>query len=411
MPTPSVERQLSDHTELHAFPAPEAKGERIRLAIVRQRYNPAGGAERFVSRALDVLRDAGSLDVSLLARRWEPIEGIRAVTVAPFYFGNVWRDWGFARAARRVWLAEGFDLVQSHERIPGCDVYRAGDGVHARWLALRRQTMGFWRRLSLWLNPYHHYVCRAERRMFLDPRLKLVICISQMIKREIQQTFGLPDERLAVIYNGVDTEAFHPSLRERHRAAMRAAWDIPDDAPLLLFVGSGFERKGVARALKAIEAHAQIYLVVVGADKHLARYQRLAESLGLARRVRFCGPQQDVKPFYGMADGFLLPTLYEPFGNVCIEALACGLPVLTSTTCGAAELITPGENGWVADALSPPAWSEAVGAWLAARARWDALSLSARRTAEPMRLSVMADTLLANYHRLLQSLPQRGPHG
>jgi UDP-glucose:(heptosyl)LPS alpha-1,3-glucosyltransferase len=381
---------------------------RIRLALVRQRYNPAGGAERFVSRALDVLRGTGLLDVALLARRWEPIEGVRALMVAPFYLGNVWRDWGFARAARRVWQHEGFDLVQSHERIPGCDIYRAGDGVHARWLELRRRTLSGPRRLSLYLNPYHHYVCSAERRMFLDPRLKLVICNARMVKHEIQARFGLPDERFAVIYNGVDTAAFHPGLAAEFRQSMRAEWQIPADAPVLLYVGSGFERKGVARALAAIASWPEVYLVIVGGDKHLASYRKLATASGIANRVRFCGPRNDVRPFYGMADGFILPTLYDPFPNVCVEALASGLPVLTSTTCGSAELLREGENGWVADALDAEAWSTMVGKWLAALAHREAMGRAARATAEPLSLSAMAETLLDRYRELLGTLPSGG---
>lgn len=386
-------------------PSQEA-GECIRLAIVRQRYNPAGGAERFVSRALDALRQTAGLEVALLARKWEPLVGVRAISVAPFYLGNVWRDWGFARAARRVWQREGFDLVQSHERIAGCDIYRAGDGVHAHWLSLRRRTLHGLGRLALTLNPYHHYVCRTERQMFLDPRLKLVICNANMVKDEIQRYFNLPEDRFAVIYNGVDTTAFHPSLALTHRVAGRTKWHIPIDAPLLLYVGSGFERKGVARALSAIVAHPDVHLLIVGHDKHSARYQRLATQLGVATRVHFCGAQADVKPFYGMADGFLLPTLYDPFPNVCVEALACGLPVLTSTTCGAAELLENGVNGWVVDALDAPALSAAVGGWVGARDRWKELALAARKTAEPLTLERMAEKLLTHYRVLLNNLPQ-----
>lgn len=374
---------------------------RIRLALVRQRYNPAGGAERFVSRALQVLRQSGDLEVFLLARKWEDLEGITALTVSPFYWGNLWRDRGFATAVRRVWQQQGFDLVQSHERIPGCDIYRAGDGVHARWLALRSQTMGRLRRWSLRLNPYHHYVCWAERKMFRDPRLKLIICNADMVKREIQAAFGVPEERFAVIYNGVDTAVFHPDLAQQHRQAMRQALGIGVDDPVLLYVGSGFERKGVARALQALLPHPAVTLVVVGTDKHLVRYQQLAVALGVSQRVRFCGAQQDVKPFYGMADGFLLPTLYDPFPNVCVEALAAGLPVLTSTTCGVAELLQDGVNGWVVDALDLPGWQRSIGAWLAQRPQWAALSAAARQTAEPLHLTGMGEKLLACYRALL----------
>ncbi|MBI3144311.1 MAG: glycosyltransferase family 4 protein [Pseudogulbenkiania sp.] len=374
-----------------------------RLAIVRQKYNPAGGAERFVSRALSALQANGALEVSLIARRWEKLDGVRALTVDPFYLGNVWRDWGFARAARQLWQREGFDLVQSHERIPGCDIYRAGDGVHAAWLQHRRRALSGWSGCALKLNPYHHYVCAAERRMFLDPRLKLVICNAHLIKREIQQHFGLPDDKLAVIYNGVDTEAFHPRLREQHRARLRAELGIPADAPTLLYVGSGFERKGVERALRAVAALDGVYLVVVGKDKHAARYQRLADELGIAGRVCFTGAQNDVKPYYGLADAFILPTLYDPFPNVCVEALASGLPLFTTTTCGAAELIESGRNGWVHDALDLAALVESLRAWLARRAEWPGLSAAARASAEPLTLSAMAGQLVNVYQRFLPS--------
>ena len=106
---------------------------RLRVAIVRQRYNPYGGAERFIERTLPALERAGA-EPTLIARRAEGWDARRVLAVDPFYLGSTWRDASFARAARAAWEAGGFDLVQSHERIPGCDIYRAGDGVHAEWL-------------------------------------------------------------------------------------------------------------------------------------------------------------------------------------------------------------------------------------------------------------------------------------
>lgn len=373
----------------------------MRLAIVRQKYNPAGGAERFVSRALTALSATGSVEVSLIARRWETLEGIRALKADPFYLGNVWRDWGFALAARRLWERAGFDLVQSHERIPGCHVYRAGDGVHRHWLALRRRTLTAAGRWALALNPYHAYVQWAERRMFLHPNLKRVICNSRMVQTELEQYFGLPAHKSVVIYNGVDTARFHPSLRALHRQAQRQALRVPEEAALLIYVGSGFERKGVARALQALVAAPQAWLVVVGHDKHAGRYQGLAESLGVAGRVRFAGAQKDVRPFYGMADAFILPTLYDPFPNVCVEALACGLPVFTTVQCGAAELIRDDENGWICDALDVTKLGTQVARWSQSRADWPRLAEAARATAEPLTLEAMAEALLDCYRTLL----------
>ena len=103
----------------------------MKVAIVRQRYNPYGGAERIVARAVPALERAG-VEVALISRKADGWGSRRFLPVNPFYAGNLWRDWSFARAARKAWRREGFDVVQSNERIPGCDVYRAGDGVHRR---------------------------------------------------------------------------------------------------------------------------------------------------------------------------------------------------------------------------------------------------------------------------------------
>lgn len=372
-----------------------------KLVLVRQKYTPSGGAERFVSRALFALQHHQSLDVHLIARQWEPVEGILAHLLNPFYLGSLWRDIGFAHAARKFWQQEKFDLVQSHERIAGCHIYRAGDGVHAHWLTLRGESRGFWGKVAHFFNPYHHYVRGVERAMFLHPGLKAVICNSQMIKQEIQQYFKLPESKFAVIYNGVDTHIFSPNLKY-YRQGVRDEMDIAADTPVLLYVGSGFERKGVARALHALQAASAIKLIVVGEDKHAAQHHALAKRLGVFERCYFVGAKNDVKPYLGAADGFILPTLYDPFPNACLEALAAGLPVITSTTCGIAELIVEGENGFIADALDLHSWQIAVDQWLQAhQMRAHELSTAAAQSVAHLTLDAMSVKLLALYKKLL----------
>jgi len=194
---------------------------KLKLAIVRQRYNAFGGAERFIARALPALERAGA-DVTLISRKAEGWGARRTLKVDPFHIGKVWRDWSFACAARAAWRREAFDLVQSHERIPGCDVYRAGDGVHRRWLEIRALVGGPLERLGIALSPYHRYVCAAERELFEHPRLRAVICNSRMVSEEVRRAFRIEREKLHVIYSGVDLEHFHPRLREELRGAARA---------------------------------------------------------------------------------------------------------------------------------------------------------------------------------------------
>jgi UDP-glucose:(heptosyl)LPS alpha-1,3-glucosyltransferase len=355
----------------------------MKLAIVRQKYTPFGGAERFVERALAALRAQGT-DVSIIARQWSG--EVRGLRCDPFYLGRTWRDIGFARCVQRIIASGRFDLVQSHERIPGCDIYRAGDGVHATWLALRDQPFDRF-------APWHRYTLAAEAAMFRHPRLRAVICNSRMVRDDIAQRFGVADEKLHVIYNGVDLDHFHPGLRDEHRAAFRAKVGSSKTARVVLFVGSGFARKGLPTLIEAM-ADVDAELWVVGRDKAQAAMERRARELGL--RARFFGGQPDVRPFYGAADVFALPTVYDPFPNAALEALACGLPTVTTTTCGAAELIAA-DSGRVVAAGDPPTLAASLAALLdqSERSR-DA----ARNCVAGLGLARMAERLAALYAEL-----------
>src|SRR6476661_2829995 len=276
----------------------------LRLAIIRQRYTPYGGAERFVEAALEALLERG-VAISLYTREWPQtrLQLIEPVLCDPFHIGRLWRDWSFARAVCRAVTQKAPELVQSH-----------------------------------------------ERRLFASPLLKAVICNSRMVRQDIRDRFGLPDERLPVVYNAVDSEAFSPKLRA-HRDSMRQKLGVPPDATLFLLVGSGYVRKGVAAVLTALSRlPGNTHLLVVGRDKARGHYKRMARRLGIASRVALVGAQDDPKPFYGAADVFVLPTLYDPCPNAALEAMACGLPVVTSTKCGAAELVLEHDAGFVCDA-------------------------------------------------------------
>lgn len=372
----------------------------MKIALIRQRYTPFGGAERFVARAMEALGKEGA-QLTIVTRKWQADGNTSSLICDPFYVGSVWRDWGFARCVCRQLQQQHFDLVQSHERIACCDVYRAGDGVHREWLAQRRRILGFFGKLGIALNPYHRYTLAAEKRLFHSPDLKAVICNSSMVKDEILRNFNIAPEKLHVIYSGIDTETFNPGLKTLHRSALRQHYIIPQDAPLFLFVGSGFERKGLNSLLKAMaQLPAHSHLVVVGKDKAADRYQQLATQLGINARVHFVGGQQDVRPFYGAADAFVLPTLYDPFPNVALEAFACGLPVVTSTKSGAAEFIRNGENGFVCDALDIAALASALNR-LADPAYAASLALKARETVNELTPAHMSGHILALYRSLL----------
>jgi UDP-glucose:(heptosyl)LPS alpha-1,3-glucosyltransferase len=272
-----------------------------------------------------------------------------------------------AAAGRRTW-----DVVQAHERVLGADVYRAGEGCHRAYLAALGAPRG--RRL------YHHVVLRLERRVFRStPR---VIAIARRGKEEIEHLYGVPPERVSVVYNGVDLERFHPRLREQHRAPARDEAGVDAGAWAVLFVGSGFERKGLATALAAfatLDDPTSRLLVVGKGDTH--RFMATAERLDVAKRVCWLGAREDVERWYAAADALVLPARYEPFGNVHLEALASGLPVVTSTRAGGAELVHDGTNGAVRDPDDVAGIADALRELRSGRSG-DVVALC-RRSAEP----------------------------
>jgi UDP-glucose:(heptosyl)LPS alpha-1,3-glucosyltransferase len=358
----------------------------MRLGIVRQRYTPFGGAERFAERAIEALQERG-VEISVYTRHWPQARGGRVAPVIcnPFYVGSLWRDASFAAAVRAALVRDRPDVVQSHERIEGCDIFRAGDGVHRVWLDERIRIGGRSARLRIAANPYHRYMQGAEARMFESPSLKAVICISQMVRDDIRRYFPLPEERLHVIYNAVDPREFSPAVRV-DRAATRATLGLANEHVAFLFVGSDYARKGVGTAIRALSRLPQeARLVIVGKDKRAEKYVRLAQRAGVGERVIFVGPQKDPRRYLGAADAFVLPTIYDPLSNAVLEALACGLPVVTSRRCGAGELVVAHEAGWTCDAIDDCAFAEHMRTLLDAgeRERRSANAIAAVATLTP----------------------------
>ena len=204
-----------------------------------------------------------------------------------------------------------------------------------------------------------------------------------------------------MIYNAIDPAVFHPGLGA-HRASVRARHGIAPDACVFLLVGSAYARKGVARALEALASRARARAPARGRPRPASGALRGARAPPRRGRTAstFAGAQTDPKPYYGAADAFVLPTLYDALSNAVLEALACGLPVVTSDRCGAGELVAAHEAGVVCGARDVGAIAAGMTALAdpATRARAGANALAAMR---PLTPDAMAARLTALYESLL----------
>jgi UDP-glucose:(heptosyl)LPS alpha-1,3-glucosyltransferase len=375
----------------------------MRLAIIRQRYTPQGGTERFLEGALEALLER-NVAITLYTREWPQIklQLIEPHIINPTYVGALWRDWGFARAVTKQVVASKANLVQSHDRVLTCDVYRPGDGLHVTWLEERLRDASAMLRMRVAMSPWHRYTLAMERKLFASPWLRIVLCPSKMVRDDIKTRFGLPDERLPVLYNAVDSNLFSPAL-SAHRERIRAKYKIEANAPVYLLVGSGYRRKGVPAAIEALaQLKPPAHLVIVGDDRRHGAYKALARDHGVRDRVTFAGFQNDVAPYYGASDVFLMPALYDSFPDAAMEALATGLPVITSKQSGAAELVTEHEAGFVCDSRDVGSLASHMKTLQDAdvRAR---LGANARQAVLPLSPAAMTLKLVLIYKELLEA--------
>ncbi|MBI5521922.1 MAG: glycosyltransferase family 4 protein [Desulfarculus sp.] len=316
----------------------------MRLGLARLKYEPGGGAETTLGLLARGLMERGH-QVHVIASAWrgQAPAGLTVHAVAAPGHGAA-RLRAFAAAARSQAEALKLDTWLSLERVPGAPLFRAGDGCHAAWLKRRAAYEGRLKRWSFAFNPLHRAFLDLERRTLMAPELIQVIANSHLVARELEEFHGLGPERVTVIHNAVDEIRLAPAREVAVRQQRRRALGLGEEQPALLFLGSGFERKGLAFAIQALAHLPEAILLVAGRDR-ITAYERLARRLGVPGRVRFLGQQTDAPGLLAAADALVLPTIYDPCANACLEALYLGLPVVTTLANGASELVQEGVSG------------------------------------------------------------------
>jgi UDP-glucose:(heptosyl)LPS alpha-1,3-glucosyltransferase len=316
----------------------------MKIAIVRKKYTFHGGAEGFSQDFIGQLAKMGH-KIHIYAISWNgpaSSENIFFHKVPALTFNSLLRDLTFNIFSYLMLKKEKYDIIQSHDKTLYQDIYRAGDGCHIEWLKQKWKRTGILGKMSIIFNPYHWMILAIENRIFKRHRYKKIIAISEMVKKNIIDNYGVPASDIEVIYNGVDLQRFNPGNKERYRTEIRKKYGISDTEFVILFIGSGFERKGVRYLIQAVELLEEpVTLLIVGKGK-LRNLETASH-----QKIIFCGPQRENFKYYAAADIFVFPTIYEPFGNVHLEALASGLPVITTKNSGASEILQDGLQGFV----------------------------------------------------------------
>lgn len=377
----------------------------MRIALLGRRFDPhGGGTERDMIVTAECLRAAGH-EVSIFTREMRgPSADFKVHQVGGLPLGRTAGLLSFAYGAPKAARGAGTDLVVSFARTIGADVLRSGGSAHISNVRAARQWRGAWQWRAMRVSPYHRAQMFIERRGFASSQLKAAIAVSNLVRDDLMREFRLPGAKAHTLYNGVDLARFSPAHEDSARRELRSSIGIGEGAPLVAFVGNGFGRKGLRFLIEAWPNVGRgAHLLVVGADQNLRWYQREAIRLGVGARIHFHGAVPDVARVFHGVDAFALPSLFEPFGNVVMEALASGVPVLSSAQSGASELLPePMQRFVVQDPTDANEIAQKMNALLEAAGELRSL---ARATAEQYTWQRYADGLAAIISSLAKPQP------
>jgi len=345
----------------------------MRIALVHMRHARSGGTERTLNQLAAFLAEREH-QVTLVCRSHvePPHPTVRFQVLRPLSIGGAWRMWAFARAVESFVAArrDEYDVVVGLGKTWSHDVMRLGGGVQRTYLELAHPaTLEGWEKLARRGALKQRIACAIEDRALAPGAARKWICNSEMVRRDVLARFRLPEEDVVVVHNGVELARFEPALRATAGAELRGQLGFEPGDVVALFLGTGYGRKGLRELLHAFaevqRERTNARLLVVGFDSTAGRYIALAEALGIAAVTRFLGGRADVATCYAAADLYVLPTLYDPFANTTLEALASGLPVITTQSNGAAELMTPEREGAILPHdRAPSALAACLHAWL-----------------------------------------------
>jgi UDP-glucose:(heptosyl)LPS alpha-1,3-glucosyltransferase len=341
----------------------------MRITVCCKRFGAAGGAETFLSHFVRCLVNDGHQVRVLAAQLTEAAPGVECTALRLPPVPKALQDWVLARASRKALAAQDADVTFSDQKCWGAQVVRPGGGVQREYV---RQRMKAYppgvrrgaRRAAYALSVRERLRIRIDDRLW-TPGPRLVIANSDMVRRDLVRYYPHLEGRVRVVYNGTDTDRFHPRLRQEYRAPVRRRLGVPEGAFVAVFVGTGWRRKGLSTLIEALGllraqlSGPRVFAVVVGSG-NVRQALAAAARHGVAEFMRFTGPVEP-DPYYGAADVLVLPTFFDPCANVTVEALACALPVVTSARNGASEMLQPGVNGAVvADAADALGIAQAV---------------------------------------------------
>jgi len=326
----------------------------MNIALVILHADPErGGAERYTTDLARAL-SAGGHQVSLLASTFGDVpNGVRAVGLDALGLTKLRQYARFLDSLDRHLSETKYDVIHAMLPVRRCDFYHPHAGIAAEAIEsghlkhdgrVRQRAAHLFNRF----NRKRRRFADVERDLLTSAKAPVVLCLSNYIKDAVLCHYELPPSRLVTLFNGIDTNRYDPARDAGAGSAIRQRFNLSGDRTVALMVAQDFQRKGLRQAIEALAQvrDTRLLLLVVGRPDPTA-YRALARKWDVEQQVIFAGPTTSVYDFYRAADFFVLPTRHDPCSLVVLEALAMGLPVITTAANGASEIMSDGREGFV----------------------------------------------------------------
>lgn len=312
-----------------------------------------GGVERLLLESANFLARRGH-NVHVYANQFDPEVLHSNVTQHPVWAANRPSLLRLATYTRRC----RSELSSSRAEVHGAFGVISPPGgimnvqsVHRAWIEASQRLRKFSGRMRQICNPVHPLLLSLEKQYFGKRRYRKLTAPTEQVKQDLMRFYDVPEEDIVIVPNGFNAESLNPIRADALRPEMRKKFGYRNDDFVIIFVANELERKGFGPLLRAFASldDPRLHLLAVVGRVSTEAYQDTVRRMGLGKQVRFVGAQNDLAPYYAAADILALPTQYEAWGLVIVEALACGTRVLTSRLAGASVAVKEGVNGELVD--------------------------------------------------------------
>jgi len=318
----------------------------MKIALIRNKYAPGyGGAEKVAEKFVTHFIEHGH-EITVFSEKFSGEESDKLKWRKVPRGNGLSKTTSFHRQVQKLLNKDNcrdeFDIIYTMCRTFPADIFRITEQLHCEWMSIGYSALAK-------LNPRHLAILNLEKTTIDPENMRHIVVNSKLLQEQVINRFDYPKEKVSLVSNGVDENVYFPA-KDGEKEEIKKKLHLSDRF-VCVFVAGNFKIKGLNEAIRAIaglkeKTRKSVTLVVVGKDK-AKPFLDLAEKLNVSENIIFAGKQSKMREYYIASDLLLYPSHYETFGNVILEACACGIPALTTKMVGAAELIQDKKNGFL----------------------------------------------------------------